>query len=79
MDTKSSLPAFSEADIRKVLGTAEGQALLRLLNKDGGALLKKAAQAVKQGDMKTAQELVRPVMESKDAEALIKKINGNRP
>ena len=70
-----SFPAFTELDIRKVLGSPEGQALLRLLNRDGGTLLKQAAAAVKAGDMEKAKSLVQPVMESKDAAALIEKIN----
>ncbi len=78
MDKPTSLPSFSAADIKKVLGTAEGQALLRLLNKDGGALLQKAAAAVKAGDMKTAQDLVRPVMESPDAAKLIQRLNSQK-
>ena len=75
MDSKSRFPSFSEADIKKVLGTAEGQALLRRLNRDGGSALRQAADAVKSGNLQKAQELVRPIMESKDAAALIEKIN----
>lgn len=75
MESKSPLPSFSEAEIKKVLATAEGQALLRMLNKDGGALLRQAADAVKSGNLQKAQELVRPVMESTDAQTLIRKIN----
>lgn len=75
MDAKTPLPSFSEADVKRVLGTPEGQALLRLLNKDGGNALRQAAQAVKKGDMKAAQDWVRPIMESQDAAKLIEKIN----
>ena len=75
MENKSPFPSFSEADIKKVLGSAEGQSLLRLLNRDGGSTLRKAADAVKVGDFQRAQELVRPMMESRDAAALIDKIN----
>ena len=75
MSQNPSMPSFTEADIKKVLGTPEGQSLLRLLNKDGGALLRQAANAVKSGDVKKAQDLVRPIMESRDAAELIKKIN----
>ena len=75
MENKSPFPSFSEADIKKVLGSAEGQSLLRLLNRDGGNTLRKAADAVKSGNLQLAQELVRPMMESKDAAELIEKIN----
>ena len=75
MDQKSGLPSFSEADIKKVLATKEGQALLRILNRDGGAVLRQAAQALQSGDAARAQELVKPIMQSPDAAALIEKIN----
>ncbi len=75
MGNNSPFPAFSEADIKKVLGSPEGQALLQLLNRDGGTLLRQAAAAVKSGDMEKAKQLVQPVMESRDAAALIEKIN----
>lgn len=75
MDAKNQFPSFTEADVKKVLGTPEGQALLKLLNKDGGNALRQAAKAVKNGDMKAAQDWVRPIMESQDAAKLIEKIN----
>lgn len=75
MDAKSSLPSFSEADIKKVLGTKEGQALLRLLSQDGGKTLRQAADALKSGNAARAQELVKPLMQSPDAAALIQKLN----
>lgn len=75
MEGRTPLPSFSEADIKKVLGTPEGQALLRMLNRDGGTTLRQAANAVKNGDLQKAQDLVRPIMESPDAAKLISKIN----
>lgn len=75
MDQKSGLPSFSEADIKKVLGSKEGQALLRLLNQDGGVALRQAANALKAGDTARAQEIVKPIMQSPDAAALIEKLN----
>lgn len=73
---RSGLPSFTEADIRKVLGTAEGQTLLKLLNRDGGVLLRQAADAVKTGDTARAQALLRPMMETPEIAALIEKLNG---
>ena len=75
MDQKSSFPSFSETDIKKVLGSKEGQALLRLLNQDGGARLRQAANALKSGDTALAQEIVKPLIQTEDAAALIEKIN----
>lgn len=75
MDQKSGFPSFSEADVRKVLGSKEGQALLRLLNKDGGTALRQAAEALKSGNAAKAQELVKPIMQTPEAAALVNKIN----
>jgi len=75
MDKNMPFPSFTEADIKKVLGSPEGQALLQMLNKDGGTMLRQAAAAVRSGDMEKAKRLVQPVMESRDAAALIEKIN----
>ena len=75
MENKAPFPSFTESDIKKVLGSPEGQALLRLLNRDGGNMLKQAAAAVKAGDMEKAKRIVQPVMDSRDAADLIEKIN----
>lgn len=39
---RQSFP-FQEQDIRRVLGSPEGQKLLQLLNRDGGQALRQAA------------------------------------
>ena len=44
---------FSEADIRKVLGTDEGRKLLAYLSRDGGAVLKQAAETRRSGGCQT--------------------------
>ena len=72
----SGLPSFSEAEIQKVLGTAEGRSLLRMLRDDRSNTLQKAADALKSGDAMRAQELLRPMMESPAVAELIRKING---
>ena len=75
MEQKSGLPFFSEAEIRKVLGSPEGRSLLQLLRQDSGSALQKAADALKAGDAARAQELLRPLMESPAAAELVNKIN----
>lgn len=75
MDNHAELPSFSKTDIQNVLGSPEGQALIRLLSRDGGVMLKRAADAVKNGNMGLAQEIMREKMESPDAQALIEKLN----
>ena len=74
MDDHNGLPSISKADIQKVFGSQEGQALIRLLSRDGGTKLKRAADALRQGKPEIAQELMRSEMESPDAAELIKKI-----
>ena len=75
MDNHTELPSISKADIQKVFGSPEGQALIRLLSRDGGAALKRAADAVKQGKPELAQQIMRPAMESPDAAALIERLS----
>ncbi|MDO4845765.1 MAG: hypothetical protein Q3977_04045 [Oscillospiraceae bacterium] len=72
----SGLPSFSEAEIRKVLGTPEGRSLLQMLREDRSNTLQKAADALKAGDAERAQALLRPMMETPAVAELIRKING---
>ena len=67
--------AAYESEIRRVLGSKEGIALLKLLNRDGGATLRKAAAAFQSGDAATAQALIAPLMENEQAQALVKELN----
>lgn len=78
MNNQPNLPNFSQEDIKRVLGSGEGKALLALLNRDGGKLLRQAAEAVKQGDMQRARELLAPTMEQPEIAALVDKINGKQ-
>ena len=72
----SGLPSFSEAEIRKVLGTPEGHSLMQLFREDNGGTLRKAADVLKAGNAEKAQELLRPMMETPAVAELIHKING---
>ena len=77
MDTQPMGQSFSftPEQSRSVLGTKEGQQLLGLLNRDGGAALSQAAQALRNGDAELAKSIVSPLMQSDEAQALIEKIN----
>ncbi|MEA4965682.1 MAG: hypothetical protein VB055_07665 [Oscillospiraceae bacterium] len=66
---------FSEAEIRKVFTSSEGKKLLQLLNQDGGQKLRQAAEALRNGQTETAQQILSPVMESDEASRLIEKLN----
>ena len=67
--------SFTPEQIRSVLGTKEGQKLLSLLNRDGGAALRQAASAVKSGDYAAAQKILEPVMQTPEASRLVDAIN----
>ncbi len=74
MNEKNAFSAY-EGEIRRVLGSKEGRALLKLLNQDGGAMLRQAATAFQNGDAEAAKNLIAPIMESDQAQALIKELN----
>ena len=67
--------SFTPEQIRSVLGTKEGQQLLSLLNRDGGAALRQAARAGKSGDYAAAQKILEPVMQTPEASRLVDAIN----
>ncbi len=67
--------SFTPEQIRSVLGTKEGQQLLSLLNRDGGAALRQVASAVKSGDYAAAQKILEPVMQTPEASRLVDAIN----
>lgn len=68
--------SFSADQLRCVLGSAEGKQLLALLAADGGGRLRQAAEAVKAGDHTRAQAILQPVLQTKQAQALLQKLDG---
>lgn len=60
--------------IRQVLTSPEGQALLRLLQSDGGAGIRAASAALQGGDMEAAKAALTPLLEGTDAEDLTQRI-----
>lgn len=66
--------SFSEADLRRVLASAEGQRLLALLRRDGGAALRQAMQAVKSGDFDGAKTTLEPMLQSPEAQQLLENL-----
>ena len=67
--------SFSPEQLRRVLGSAEGRQLLAL-PACGGGRRRQAADAAKQGDHARAMELLRPVLNTEQAQALLRKLNG---
>ena len=68
--------SFSPEQLRRVLGSSEGRQLLALLASGGGERLRQAADAAQQGDHARAMELLRPVLNTEQAQALLRKLNG---
>ena len=66
---------FSPEQIKKVLSSPEAQQLIALLNKDGGQSLQKAAAEFRKGNTAGAQEVLRPLMDTQEAESLLEKIS----
>ena len=67
--------AFSEKQLKAVLNSKEGKRLLEILNRDGGAALKQAASAVRNGDYASAQQILSPAMQTPEAQQLVKTIS----
>lgn len=74
MDSKSK-PAFTEADIKAVLSSQEGQRLFQMLKKESGNQLNRAAAAIQAGEYEKAYELLNPIMNTPNAAQLLKEIN----
>ena len=66
--------SFSEADLRRVLASSEGQRLLALLRTDGGGALQRAMQAVKSGDYDSARTALEPMLQTGEARMLLEKL-----
>ena len=65
----------TKPELRAALGAYIRQ-LLALLASGGGERLRQAADAAKQGDHARAMELLRPVLNTEQAQALLRKLNG---
>ncbi len=66
---------ISQENIQKVFDTSEGRQLLALLNRDGGAALRRAAEALQRGDQAAAAAAVEPLMTTPEAQELVRKLN----
>lgn len=70
----SDLP-FTRQQMQAALTSPAGRELLALLSRDGGAALRQAAEAFRQGDTERAKQILGPVMQTEQAQALISRIN----
>ena len=71
---ESVSPQPDPEQLRQALAGPEGQALLRLLQADGGAGLRAASAALQGGDMEAAKAALTPLLAGTDAEELTRRI-----
>ena len=75
--SKNSNIPLSPAQIRKLLSSPEGAALIRLLQKDGGKGIQTAAASLRRGDPEGAKAALAPLLEGTDGEALADRLGGS--
>ena len=62
------------AEFQKLMATREGQQLVSLLTKDGGAALQSAGKALQSGDEAAAKEKIAPMLQSSEVQTLLKSL-----
>ena len=67
---------FSAEQLKAMVSSPEGKRLLALLQSSGGENVQRAAEAYKNGDVAAAQALLKPVMQSQEANDLLHKFGG---
>ena len=65
---------FTEKQLERILRAPESKQLLKLLQTSSGATLTKAVEAAKAGDYAAVQQILKPTLQSKEAESLAKKL-----
>ena len=78
VDLSQNFSEFSPnpEQLRSVLSSPEGQALIRLLQADGGAGLRQAAAALRSGDEAGVKAALTPLLAGTEAEALAQSLEG---
>lgn len=65
----------SMAEFQKIMGTTEGKRLLAILTKDGAAAMQSAGKALQQGDETAAKEKMAPLLENREVQSLLQRLN----
>lgn len=73
-DFEKNRPSVSEDDLEKIIQSKQAQALLALLQQDGGAALQQASQAAASGDYEKVRQLLAPKLRSVEAKQLLKEL-----
>lgn len=69
--------SLTQKDIQSILQSSAGKHLLKLLNEQDGTVLKKAAEAAKQGKYDKAYEALETMLRGTDASKLADEIKKN--
>ncbi len=69
------IPLFSKNDTETVKQAAEAAALFHLLQKNGGTDFHAALDALKMGNYEKAAKILKPLLNTPDAENLIERLN----
>ena len=67
---------FRPQDLARILGSADGQRLMALLQRDGGGRLRAAVSAASAGRAEEAKSILAPLLEDPEAQELLKKLTG---
>ena len=67
METKNDV----QQGIKKLLASVEGRELIRVLNRDGGQTLQKAAKAMESGDEQRMKDTMAPLLNSPQVRQLM--------
>lgn len=68
--------SMNPEQLRSILSSPEGQALVRLLRADGGEGIKKAVSAIQAGNTEGARAALAPLLAGTEAEALAQSLEG---
>lgn len=67
---------ISAQELKELVSSPEGKRLLALLQRDGGENARRAAEEYKKGNAAGAQALLQGVMQSREANDLLRKFGG---
>ena len=76
LSQKFSNSSPDPARLKALLTGPEGQALIRLLQSDGGAGLQAAAEALRRGNVEGVKAAISPLLEGTEAERLTQSLEG---
>ena len=65
---------LTQAQLSQLLGSEEGQALVRMLTRDGGAGIRAAADALQRGDSELARQILSPLLQNGKARNLAEQL-----